>query len=84
MSNVSHRQLLAQLQGYHRRNFASCVAKGLSMCAGRQLLAQMVRYHMLPTPVNTANMTVGSELKTSLSGHKITITATSPQVGTSY
>lgn len=53
-------------------------------CLCRQMLAQMVRYHMLPVALKTDNMTVGAELTTSMSGGKLKVTATSPQVCTSY
>lgn len=46
----------------------------------RVVLAQMVRYHMLPVPMKTENMTAGQVLKTSLAGHSLKVTATSPQV----
>ena len=46
----------------------------------RQLLAQMVRYHMLPQPLTTGNMTGGQALRTSLAGHSLKVTATPPQV----
>jgi hypothetical protein len=46
----------------------------------RQLLAQMVRYHMLPQPLTTGNMTAGQALRTSLAGHSLKVSATSPQV----
>ena len=46
----------------------------------RTVLAEIVRYHMLPMAVNTANMGAGDVLKTSLAGHKITVTAVTPRV----
>ncbi len=46
----------------------------------RSLYLQLLKYHVLPTPVNTANMTEGQHLKTKLQGRTITVGALTPQV----